>query len=67
MGGVHLPMENLKANPQLLEQEKPVLLYCASGKRSYELVKILQQVISSPLYTLKGGMKAWLEAKTELP
>lgn len=67
MGGVHLPMENLKANPQLLDQQKPVLLYCASGKRSYELVKILQQVISPQLYSLKGGMKAWMEAKTELP
>lgn len=46
-----------------LDKEKPVLLYCRSGKRSGASSKKLVAMGFSEIYDLKGGFLAWM--KTE--
>lgn len=44
-----------------LEKERPVALYCRSGKRSKTAAKILSEC-GFKVYELKGGFNAWKEA-----
>jgi adenylyltransferase/sulfurtransferase len=63
IGGIHIPIAILQAQLLKIEVNKPVVFYCASGKRSAEAVKIFKKVYpSAEAYSLEGGMKAWIEA-----
>ena len=61
----HLPGAKLVPLPQLserlpeLEQQKPVIAYCASGGRSRAAAEMLAGRGFSPAFSLKGGMKGW--------
>ncbi|WP_153799098.1 HesA/MoeB/ThiF family protein [Foetidibacter luteolus] len=60
IGGRHIPLNELSASA--INSSKPVLFYCASGKRSAEAAKqIKQQIPGAEVFSLKGGIKAWLE------
>lgn len=62
IGGLNIPVAILEKELQKIKTDKPIVFYCASGKRSAEAVKMLKKV--SPLakaYSLDGGMKAWKE------
>lgn len=64
IGGEHVPLEELSGNPPFLATDKPVILYCASGKRSGEGVKMLKKIYpDKEIYSLDGGMKAWREGQ----
>lgn len=61
IGGRHIPANDLDADT-INFNGKPVVFYCASGKRSAETVKQLQKKYPSlQVFSLKGGIKAWLE------
>ncbi len=45
-----------------LDPEKPVLVYCRSGKRSEKAAKELRKAGFSPVYELQGGIVAWEKA-----
>lgn len=52
----HIPMQDLLANPTLLISARPVLLLCASGKRSLATAEtLLQQGIA--VRSLAGGLR----------
>lgn len=64
IGGLHIPLAEITDNARYLESDKPVVFYCASGKRSAEAARtILKQYPSAVVYSLEGGMKAWMERR----
>ncbi len=62
IGGEHIPLDELTNDAPFLASAKPVILYCASGKRSGEAVKRLKKIYpDQKIYSLDGGIKAWRE------
>ncbi|MBB5353646.1 rhodanese-related sulfurtransferase [Haloferula luteola] len=45
-----------------LDPEKPVVIYCKSGKRSARASNRLEEAGFQQVIDLKGGMTAWLQA-----
>jgi molybdopterin/thiamine biosynthesis adenylyltransferase/rhodanese-related sulfurtransferase len=67
IGGQHIPITKLKETPLTLSNNKATVFYCASGKRSAEAVKhIKKQEPSANIFSLEGGMKAWMESLAEI-
>ncbi len=63
IGGLHIPLNAIGNDTGYLGDDKPVVFYCASGKRSAEAAKtILKQHPGAAVFSLAGGIKAWLEA-----
>lgn len=44
---------------QALDKNKPVYVYCRSGKRSAEAAEHLRKAGFKAVYEMKGGMEAW--------
>ena len=66
IGGQHIPLSKLKENSPALS-DKATVFYCASGKRSVEAVKqIKKQNPDANVFSLEGGMKAWMESLAEI-
>ena len=62
IGGEHVQLDELEAEASFLASDKPVVIYCASGKRSGEAVKRLKKIYPDrEIYSLDGGIKAWRE------
>jgi adenylyltransferase/sulfurtransferase len=62
IGGVHIEADELEENLEYLNNGKIKVLYCSSGKRSGEAVKVIKQKIpAAQLFSLQGGLKAWFE------
>jgi len=62
IGGKHIPIAILPENLLSLETNKPIVFYCASGKRSAEAVKMIKKINpATEAYSLDGGMKTWME------
>ena len=53
--------EDFKIKIQELEKEKPIYLYCRSGRRSGKASKILTDLGFAEIVDLKGGYLAWSE------
>lgn len=45
-----------------LDRDKPVYVYCASGKRSGETAEMLKDAGFSEVYNLEGGIIEWEES-----
>ncbi len=45
-----------------LDEEAPVFVYCRTGRRSANAVKIMQDLGFSELYDLDGGIVDWIRA-----
>lgn len=60
IGGTLIPLNYLEKNISLLNFEKPVVLYCATGKRSGEAVKLIKtKYPDANVFSLDGGVKGW--------
>ncbi len=58
IGGLHIPLPEIKVAE--MQTDKPIVCYCASGRRSAEAVKILSgRYPGAKLYSLQGGLDAW--------
>ena len=65
LGGVHIPLNELLANPQVLAGQENLLLYCASGKRSANAVKALIEYFPlKKIVNLKGGVSAVISTES---
>ena len=63
IGGIHMPLSGLHENLSLFHNGKQFVIYCASGKRSAEAVKIIRKAVAdAEIMSLKGGLKAWRES-----
>ena len=62
IGGIHIPLDELEGYLAYFTDPKPKVLYCATGKRSDEAVKlILKKIPGANVFSLTGGLKAYLE------
>ena len=62
IGGKNVPLERLFSFIEMLDKKVKTVLYCASGKRSGEAVKIIKHKIpDANVFSLEGGLKAWIE------
>lgn len=62
IGGIHIPLHLLNEQMPAQVNSKPIVFYCASGKRSAEAVKIFKKMNQSlPASSLEGGIKKWKE------
>lgn len=63
IGGVHFEADEIDEYVNYLTNERVKVLYCSSGKRSAEAVKLIRQKWpESKVFSLEGGLKAWFES-----
>ncbi len=58
-GGVHIAMNTIPDHLDDIPQDKPVVVYCASGARSYTVAAFLLQNGFSDVKNLDGGIYSW--------
>lgn len=62
IGGEHIPLDELEENIHLLQPDKTVVFYCATGKRSGEAVKLVNKLMPAiNALSLEGGLNNWAE------
>lgn len=62
LNGELIPLDQLAQRRNDIDDEKPVVLHCRSGKRSAAAIQLLADSHDpSQLYNLKGGINAWAE------
>jgi adenylyltransferase/sulfurtransferase len=62
IGGEHIPLDELEEEDSYVNTDKPLVFYCATGKRSAEAVKsIRRKYPNRQVFSLEGGLKAWEE------
>ncbi len=66
-GSVNIPIHELRNRLNELSKEKPIIVYCEVGYRSYLAIRILMQHGFDDIYELTGGFKLYeiAMAKTE--
>ncbi len=66
-GSVNIPLNELRNRLNELSKEKPIVVYCEVGYRSYLAARILMQRGFSDIHELTGGFKLFeaANAKTE--
>jgi len=61
-GARHIPLEQLRADPEAYLAHKPILFVCARGVRSLTAAKLAERMGYSQVYNLDGGTAAWSKA-----
>ncbi|MDB5133853.1 MAG: thiamine biosynthesis protein [Mucilaginibacter sp.] len=62
IGGKHFPLDELEENMVHFSGARTIVLYCATGKRSGEAVKLIKQKYPNAcVFSLEGGLKTWME------
>jgi sulfur-carrier protein adenylyltransferase/sulfurtransferase len=62
LGGIHIPLQDFGRDFSFFNSGRPVVFYCASGKRSEEAARIvLKKFPGARVYSLAGGLKSWIE------
>lgn len=58
IGGTHIPVEEIEENIDYFNSDTPKILYCATGKRSAEAVKVIKQKYpDANVFSLEGGLE----------
>ena len=57
IGGVNMPLSGLEDNTSLLQKDKPVAVYCASGVRSMRAAQLLLEQGFGQVINLQGGVR----------
>jgi adenylyltransferase/sulfurtransferase len=61
IGGKHIPLIELEESLDYFSGMGTKVLYCATGKRSAEAVKLIKQKYpGANVFSLEGGLKSWL-------
>lgn len=58
-GATLIPIDQLLRRIAELPKERPILVYCAVGSRSSQVVNYLAKIGYGPVYNLNGGIWAW--------
>lgn len=62
IGGLHFEADEFDEHLTYLTNERVKVLYCSSGKRSDDVVKLIRQKFpDAKVFSLEGGLKAWFE------
>lgn len=60
-GGIHIPLDEVEGYLAYFTDPNPKVLYCATGKRSAEAVKlILKKIPDANVFSLDGGLRAFI-------
>jgi molybdopterin/thiamine biosynthesis adenylyltransferase/rhodanese-related sulfurtransferase len=60
LAGECIPVYDIEKRVESIAVDRPVVLYCATGKRSAQAILLLQELKHfSNLYHLKGGLATW--------
>ena len=57
IGGINMPLSGLADNLNLLQKDKPVAVYCASGGRSMRAAQLLLEHGFEQVINLQGGVR----------
>lgn len=60
-GAVHIPVEEIRKNPNIIPRDKKVVLFCNRGFQSYVASRILLQKGFDNVYSLSGGFSFYKE------
>lgn len=61
LGGINIPLDNVLTSVDQIDETKPVVFCCKSGKRSAAIALALSKKFQrSNLYSLKGGVEAYM-------
>lgn len=58
-GAQLIPIDQLLRRIAELPKDQPILVYCAVGSRSSQVVSYLARIGYGPVYNLSGGIWAW--------
>jgi rhodanese-related sulfurtransferase len=58
---LHMPMQMIPARLAELDPQRPHVLMCHHGMRSYRVAEFLEDKGFDRLYNLSGGIDAWAE------
>jgi sulfur-carrier protein adenylyltransferase/sulfurtransferase len=62
IGGRHIPLIELEDHLNYFSGNGTTVLYCATGKRSADAVKVIKQKYpDAKVFSLEGGLMAWAE------
>ena len=61
-----IPFWDIMKGNYTIPQDRPLLLICAVGGRSYAAMQILAQKGYKEIYNLQGGISAWKQANLPL-
>jgi adenylyltransferase/sulfurtransferase len=62
IGGEHIEADELQDNWDYINNGSTKVLYCSSGKRSAEVVKMIKQKFpGAKVFSLEGGLGAWFQ------
>lgn len=65
IGGEHRPLSEMGSQASVCKHVRPIVVYCQSGVRSQKAVRLLvDESQKSPVYSLRGGLSAFLGADT---
>lgn len=60
IGGTHIPLDELEEYLAYFTSENTKVLYCSSGKRSDEAVRlIMKRIPEADVFSLEGGLGVW--------
>lgn len=59
VGAVHVPMRDIPVRLTELPRDKPVVVMCHSGMRSYRVAEYLLGNAFKDVFNLRGGIDAW--------
>lgn len=60
-GAISIPVEQLHSHLNELDRQREVVVFCRNGVRSARAVKILQDAGFQHVFSLAGGMNAWVK------
>ena len=61
-GAVNMPQARLATRLNSVPRDRPIVITCQAGMRSYRAAQFLQQVGFERISSLKGGTAGWKEA-----
>ena len=56
---VHIPMRDIPARMAELDRDRPLVVMCHSGGRSYRVAEYLLSNGFTAVFNLRGGIDAW--------
>lgn len=62
----NIPLDKMMSSLNKIEKDRPVIIYCQSGKRASAIIYMLEKEYKlENLYNLEGGYKALMEEEYE--
>ena len=62
----NIPLDKMMSSLNKIEKDRPVIIYCQSGKRASAIIYMLEKEYKlENLYNLEGGYKAVMEEEYE--